>query len=104
MDKNASKSNSKGNILWIDDEIELLRPHIILLEQRGYSVDIASNGEDAIELVKGKHFEIWTEAGLHELLPVPLYGAIPDYPDTVRCDFQRTSGHSSESDVSMEKS
>ena len=58
MDKNASKSNSKGNILWIDDEIELLRPHIILLEQRGYSVDIASNGEDAIELVKGKHFDL----------------------------------------------
>lgn len=43
-------------ILWIDDEIELLRPHIILLEKRGYYVETATNGEDAIELVKRKHF------------------------------------------------
>ena len=49
---------NKGKILWIDDEIELLRPHIILLTQRGYSVDTASNGEDAIELVKSKHFDL----------------------------------------------
>ncbi len=48
----------KGRILWIDDEIELLRPHIILLEQRGYFVDTATNGEDAIELVRNKHFDL----------------------------------------------
>lgn len=48
----------KGKILWIDDEIEYLKPHIILLNQRGYSVDTASNGEDAIELVKEKHFDL----------------------------------------------
>lgn len=53
-----SNEKSKGNILWIDDEIELLKPHIILLEQRGYSVDSASNGEDAIEMVKGTHFDL----------------------------------------------
>ena len=28
----------KGTILWVDDEIDLLKPHILLLEQRGYSV------------------------------------------------------------------
>ncbi len=39
-------------ILWVDDEIDLLRPHIILLEQRGYQVATAANGEDAIELCK----------------------------------------------------
>src|SRR4051812_31024583 len=39
---------AKGNILWIDDEIDLLKPHIMLLEQRGYSVRTANNGEDAI--------------------------------------------------------
>ncbi len=48
----------KARILWIDDEIELLRPHIILLEQRGYIVDTASNGEDGIELVKERHYDI----------------------------------------------
>ena len=49
---------TKGRILWIDDEIELLRPHIILLQQRGYTVETATNGEDAIELVKQKHFDL----------------------------------------------
>lgn len=49
---------SKGKILWIDDEIELLKPHLILLEQRGYDVETATNGEDAIEMVKSKHFDL----------------------------------------------
>lgn len=45
-------SNIMNKILWIDDEIEVLRPHIILLRNKNYEVDTASNGEDAIELVK----------------------------------------------------
>jgi len=49
---------SKSNILWIDDEIELLRPHILLLTQRGYLVDTAANGEDALQLVKKKVFDL----------------------------------------------
>lgn len=44
--------NSKGNILWVDDEIELLKPHIILLSKKDYNVETATNGEDAIEMVK----------------------------------------------------
>ncbi len=44
------------SILWVDDEIDLLRPHIILLQQRGYQVTTASNGEDAIELCKTNGF------------------------------------------------
>ncbi len=47
---------SKGNILWVDDEIELLRPHIILLNQRGYNVSTATNGTDAIEMVRENHY------------------------------------------------
>ncbi len=50
--------NSKGKILWIDDEIELLKPHTILLSQRGYDVSTASNGEDAVEMVKNEHFDL----------------------------------------------
>lgn len=41
---------TKGNILWVDDEIDLLKPHIMLLEQRGYAVQTATNGEDAIAM------------------------------------------------------
>ena len=49
---------SKGKILWVDDEIELLRPHILLLAERGYTVDTATNGEDAIEMVKARGFDL----------------------------------------------
>ncbi|HET6512834.1 MAG TPA: response regulator, partial [Candidatus Kapabacteria bacterium] len=43
---------TKGNILWVDDEIDLLRPHIMLLEQRGYTVQTANNGEDAVAMAQ----------------------------------------------------
>ena len=49
---------SKKRILWIDDEIDLLRPHIILLNQRGYDVKTATNGEDAIELASVEQFDL----------------------------------------------
>ncbi len=49
---------TKGKILWIDDEIELLKPHIFLLEQRGYTVSTATNGEDAIELYRHNHYDL----------------------------------------------
>ncbi len=44
-------------ILWVDDEIEHLRPHIVFLEGRGYEVAQASNGDDAIEMVKDSVFD-----------------------------------------------
>ena len=47
-----SMEPTKGNILWVDDEIELLRAHIVLLKEKGYSVETATNGDDAIEMVK----------------------------------------------------
>ncbi|PLX05424.1 MAG: two-component system response regulator [Marinilabiliales bacterium] len=45
-------------ILWTDDEIDLLKPHILFLENKGYTVDTASNGDDAIELVKSNSFDL----------------------------------------------
>lgn len=45
-------------ILWVDDEIELLKPHLILLEQRGYEVETATNGEDAIEMGQSQSFDL----------------------------------------------
>ena len=45
-------------ILWADDEIELLRPHIMFLEQKGYEVETANNGSDAVEMVHNEHFDI----------------------------------------------
>ena len=45
-------------ILWTDDEIDLLRGHIIFLQEKGYDVTTANNGADAIDLVKENHFDI----------------------------------------------
>ena len=39
-----------SQILWVDDEIDLLQPYIIYLKGKGYEVITASNGEDALEL------------------------------------------------------
>ena len=47
-----------NRILWVDGEIDLLRPHIILLEQRGYTVSTATNGEDAIEMAQKQRFNL----------------------------------------------
>lgn len=49
---------NKGKILWVDDEIELLRPHILFLREKGYLVETATNGADAIELVSNKNFDL----------------------------------------------
>ena len=48
----------KIKILWADDEIDLLRPHIIFLNEKGYQVETANNGNDALDLISGNHFDI----------------------------------------------
>lgn len=45
-------------ILWIDDEIDMLRPHIIFLEQKEYDVDTANNGNEALDMIEEKHYDI----------------------------------------------
>ncbi len=48
----------KIKILWADDEIDLLKPHIIFLEQKGYELSTATNGFDAIAKVKNEDFDL----------------------------------------------
>jgi DNA-binding response OmpR family regulator len=45
-------------ILWVDDEIDLLRPHIIFLREKGYEVETANNGSDALDMVARSYFDI----------------------------------------------
>lgn len=45
-------------ILWADDEIDLLRPYIIFLEEKGYEVITTTNGKDAVELCQQENFDI----------------------------------------------
>lgn len=48
----------QNRILWVDDEIELLRSHIIFLSEKGFIVDTATNGEDAVSSVKEKDYDL----------------------------------------------
>ena len=43
------------SILWVDDEIELLKPHILYLEEKGYKVISAHSAEDAISICKNEN-------------------------------------------------
>jgi len=48
----------KTRILWVDDEIDVLRAHIIFLQGKDYEVETANNGNDAIEKVKNNFYDI----------------------------------------------
>ena len=47
-----------GQLLWVDDEMELLKAHVIFLEKKGYEVTLASNGTDAIDLCQEHSFDL----------------------------------------------
>ena len=47
-----------ARILWADDEIELLKPHIMYLEQKGHTVHTVNNGRSAIDVAKNEFFDI----------------------------------------------
>ena len=49
---------TNGLLLWVDDEIEQLRAHILFLEKKGYEVVTVSNGTDAIDLCKERNFDL----------------------------------------------
>ncbi len=51
-------STPKISILWADDEIELLKPHILFLEGKGYELTAVTSGLDAIEEVKKNRFDL----------------------------------------------
>lgn len=45
-------------LLWVDDEIDLLRPHLLFMQGRGYHVDAVSNGDDALELLRLSPYDL----------------------------------------------
>jgi CheY-like chemotaxis protein len=48
----------RASIMWVDDEIDLLKSHIVFLEEKGYSVRSVSNGEDAVDLIQKEPFDL----------------------------------------------
>ncbi len=49
---------SKERILWADDEIDLLKPHILFLQNKGYEVETVTNGRDAIDMLSNQNFNL----------------------------------------------
>jgi len=48
----------KINILWVDDEIDLLKPHLIFLKEKGYEVTTSNNGQEALEIIRQTDLDI----------------------------------------------
>ncbi len=72
-------------ILWTDDEIDILKPHIIFLEEKGYKVLTSSNADDAVSMLEEQDIDIIFldenmpgKSGL-EILPV-LKNIAPEIP------------------------
>ncbi len=49
---------NKIKILWVDDEIDLLKPHILFLEKKNYEVTTCNNGQDAIDIFEENNFDV----------------------------------------------
>ena len=49
---------SNIHILWVDDEIDLLKPHILFLEKKNYTVTTCDNGAEAVDLIDEQNFDI----------------------------------------------
>ena len=49
---------TNGKLLWVDDEIEMLRPHILFLTKKNYDVVTASNGPDAVDRCREEDFDL----------------------------------------------
>jgi len=49
---------SRGHILWVDDEIHHLKPHILFLEDKGYTLSQVANGQDAIALSEQNDYDL----------------------------------------------
>ncbi len=48
----------QAKILWADDEMEYLKPHVMFLEQKGYQVELINNGSEAVELCAENNYDI----------------------------------------------
>ena len=48
----------KDHLLWVDDEIDLLRPHVLFLQSKGYEIDTVTNGMDAIDMCRETTYDL----------------------------------------------
>ena len=55
-----------NKILWVDDEIDLLKPHVMFLSTKGYDVETCNNGYDAVEMITASAYDLVI---LDEMMP-----------------------------------
>ena len=55
-----------NKIIWVDDEIDLLKPHVMFLQGKGYEVDTCNNGYDAVEMISSTAYDLVI---LDEMMP-----------------------------------
>ncbi len=68
---------SKVNILWVDDEIEMLKPHIIFLSNKGYDLDTVNNGTDALTMIEENDYDlIFLDENMPGLTGIEVLGEI----------------------------
>ncbi len=66
-----------AKILWVDDEIEMLKPHIIFLKAKGYDVETINNGNDAIDLLQeGDYDLVFLDENMPGLSGIEVLGEI----------------------------
>lgn len=75
----------KKRILWADDEIEMLRPHILFLEEKGYEITSVNSGRDALDFIRSESFDIvFLDENMPGLTGIETLGRIkeinPDVP------------------------
>ena len=47
-----------NKILWVDDEIDLLKPHVMFLKSKGYEVETCNNGYDAVDMIASTAYDL----------------------------------------------
>ncbi len=57
-EKTMKNTAGKARFLWVDDEMELLKPYVLFLEEKGYVTECAGNGHDALEMCRSGAYDI----------------------------------------------
>ncbi len=71
-------------ILWVDDEIDLLKPHILFLEQKNYAVTTCASGTEALEAIENTSFDIvFLDENMPGLSGLETLNEIKEYNDTL---------------------
>lgn len=69
----------KKRILWADDEIEMLRPHILFLQEKGYDIMPVNSGQDALDCVRNESFDlIFLDENMPGLTGIETLGRIKE--------------------------